>query len=187
MMDRWSLPKELEIGGRSYPIRYQFSAVLDILAAHADPELDADEKAEIMLTILFPDLQEMPAEFYSDALRSACEFIDCGQKGDGKPKPRLMDWHDDVGLIIPAINKAAGKEVRADPDLHWWTFMAYYMSIGESLFSTVLRIRQKRATGKKLDKPEEEFYRENKAIVDLKRHETAEEREEREKLLKMLG
>jgi hypothetical protein len=44
MMDRWTLPKTLEVGGKSYPIRYQYSAVLDILAAYEDPDLDDDEK-----------------------------------------------------------------------------------------------------------------------------------------------
>lgn len=185
-MTCWELPKELEVEGRKYPIRYQYTAILDILASQSDPDLDADEKFEILLTILYPDLQDMPVEHWPAAHQAACQFIDCGHKGDGRPKPRLMDWTDDAELIIPSINKVAGKEVRADPDLHWWTFWGYYMSIGDGLFATVLRVRQKRAARKKLDKFEEEFYRENKALIDLKRRESAEEREERERILKML-
>ena len=41
--------------------------------------------------------------------------------------------------------------------IHWWTFMGYYMSIGECLYSTILSIRDKILNGKKLEKYEREF------------------------------
>ena len=130
MMDRWTLPKTLNVGGKDYPIRYQYHAVLSVLSAYSDPELEPDEKQEIMLTIMFPNASEIPREHIADAIQKASEFIDCGQKDDGKPKPRVMDWNQDADIIIPAINKVAGMEVRANPDLHWWTFWGYFLSIG---------------------------------------------------------
>lgn len=186
MMDRWSLPKTLNVGGKDYPIRYQFGAVLDILSAYSDPDLEQDEKTEIMLAILFPEFREIPAEYIQEAITKACEFIDCGQKGEGKPKPRIMDWSQDAELIIPAINNVAGMEIRATPELHWWTFWGYFMSIGDSLFSSVLHIRRKKKSGKKLEKWEQEFYQENKHLVDLRAPETEEIKAEKENLLKWL-
>lgn len=186
MTDRWTLPKALNVGGKDYPIRYQFGAILDILAAYSDPELDSDEKVEVMLTILFPDLAEIPLCHIQEAVKKGSEFIDCGQKSDGRPKPKMMDWNQDADIIIPAINKVAGMEVRATPDLHWWTFWGFFMSIGDSLFSTVLHVRRKKLSGKKLDKWEEEFYRENRILVDIKTPETEEEKAEKARLLKLL-
>ena len=186
MMDRWSLPKTLNVGGKDYPIRYQFGPVLDILSAYSDQELDDEEKAEIMLKILYPDIEKIPETLISEAFEKACEFIDCGQKEEGTPKPRLMDWNHDADLIIPAINNVAGKEIRADPELHWWTFWGFFMSIGDSLFSSVIHIRKKKKSGKKLEKWEEEFYRENKSLIDMKTPETEEIKAEKESILKWL-
>lgn len=186
MIDRWTLPKSLNVGGKEYSIRYNFGAVLDVLAAYSDPDLDDDEKAEVLLTIIYPNLADIPQEHIHEAMQKACEFIDCGQKNDGKPKPKVMDWNQDADIIIPAINKVAGAEVRSNPDLHWWTFWGYFMSIGDSLFSSVLHIRRKISSRKKLDKWEEEFYRENKSMIDIKMPETEEEKAEKARLLKIL-
>lgn len=186
MMDRWSLPKALNVGGKDYPIRYQFGAVLDVLSAYGDPDLDDDEKVEVLLTILYPDFQEIPQENFLEAVQKACEFIDCGQKDDGKTKPRLVDWEQDADIIIPAINNVAGMEVRANPELHWWTFWGFFMSIGDSLFSSVLHIRSKKANRKKLEKREEEFYRENRYLIDMKTPETEKIKAEKESILKWL-
>lgn len=52
--------------------------------------------------------------------------------------------------------------------MHWWTFLGAYMEIADGLFSQVLYIRQKKAKGKKLEKWEMEFYKNNKKLIDLK-------------------
>lgn len=186
MMDRWSLPKALNVGGKDYPIRYQFGAVLDVLSAYSDQEMEDEDKAEVLLTIMYPGLEKIPREHLAEAYAKACEFIDCGQKDAGKPSPKVMDWNQDADIIIPAINSVAGMEVRANPELHWWTFWGFFMSIGDSLFSSVLHIRRKKANRKKLDKWEEEFYRENQNLVDLRTPETEEIKAEKENILKWL-
>ena len=186
MMDRWSLPQALNVGGKDYPIRYHFGAILDILSAYSDEELDDDDKAEVMLTIFYPDFKSIPVEDLPEAMAKACEFIDCGQKNDGSKKPKLMDWDMDADIIIPAINNVAGREVRATPDLHWWTFWGYFMSIGDSLFSSVLHIRRKKKNGKKLEKWEQDFYQENKYLIDMRTHETEEIKAEKESIMKWL-
>ena len=91
---------------------------------------------------------------------------------------KTIDWEQDEGLIFPEINRAAGGEVRALDYLHWWTFLGYFSSMGECLYSQVLNIRQKRAKGKKLEKWEQEFFRSHKELIVIREKLTAEEQAE---------
>lgn len=186
-MGVYDLPTSLRIGEVDFPIRCGWRAVMDIFAAYADPDLDDEMKTEIMLQILYPDWEKIPPQLLPEAISKACEFLDCGMKPDKKNRPRTMDWEQDAAIILPAVNAVAGREVRLDPNIHWWTFFGWYMSISDSLFSSVLSIRQKKAKGKKLEKYEEEFYRENKALIDLKQPESEEIRKEKENILKWLN
>ena len=52
------------------------------------------------------------------------------------------------------------------------------MEIEEGTFSVVLGIRQKKSKGKKLEKWEQEFYRNNQRLCDLRKRYTQEEQEE---------
>lgn len=185
-MNAYDLPTSLTIGEVEYPIRYGWRAVLDALAACADPELDDESKAYCMLRILFPTMEEIPAERLQEACERACEFIDCGQKEDGKPRPKLIDWEQDAAVIVPEINKVAGREIRLNPNIHWWTVFGWFMGIGDGLLASVLHIRSKKANGQKLEKWEQEFYQANKAMIDFHSQETDEIREEKENLLKWL-
>lgn len=124
-MTAYELPTSLNISGVDFSIRTDFRAIIDILIAWNDPELDEQAKSIVMIQILFEDWQSIPPEHLSEACQKACEFIDCGQTDDNpnKPKPRLMDWEQDGDMIVPAVNKVAGKEIRAIPYMHWWTFL----------------------------------------------------------------
>lgn len=186
MITAYDLPTSLVIGGAEYRIRYNWRAILDILCACSDPELDQGAKTHCLLTIFYPDLEKIPPALLHEACEKACEFIDCGQKDDGKPKPRVIDWQKDAAIIIPEINKVAGKEVRINPDIHWWTFFGWFMGIGDGTLATVIHLRQKKAKGKKLEKWEEEFYTANKDMVEIKNPETEEVRAEKDSILKWL-
>ena len=74
----------------------------------------------------------------------------------------------DFDIIIAPINRIAGCEVRALEYLHWYSFLSFYQEIGDCLFAQVVRIRDKKAHGKSLDKQDREFYRKNRDIIDLK-------------------
>jgi hypothetical protein len=185
-VNAYDLPTSLVIGEVAYPIRYGWRAVLDAISACSDQTLDDALKAYCMIRIMFPDWKEIPAERLQEACEKACEFIDCGQKRDDTPKPKLIDWDLDAAVIIPEINKVAGREVRMDPNIHWWTFFGWFMGIGDGLLASVLHIRTKKAKGQKLEKWEQEFYKSNKALVDMKEPETEEIREEKNRILKML-
>ena len=80
----------------------------------------------------------------------------------------MIDWEQDAAIIIPEINKVAGREIRLDPNIHWWTFMGWFMGIGDGLLASVLHVRQKLSNGKKLEQWEQEFYKANRSICDLK-------------------
>lgn len=149
-MRAYELPTSLNINGVAYTIRTDFRAIIDILIAMNDPDLDQQAKTFIMLQILYEEWQNIPFEDLTEACQKACEFIACGQTDDApnRPKPRLMDWEQDGDMIVPAVNKVAGKEIRAVPYMHWWTFFGYFMESGECLFNTVVGIRSKRQRAK---------------------------------------
>ena len=62
--------------------------------------------------------------------------------------------------------------------MHWWTFIAAYYEIGgDCTFSQIVRIREKLAKGKTLDKSDREWYRSNRHLVDFKTEYTTQENE----------
>ena len=174
MGSAWDFPTSLNIGGVDYEIRTDYRAVLDLFTALSDPELtDEDEQVtaymqnRVMLEIMFPQCDDIPLEHMQEALEKVTEFIDMGISDDRK-KPKTMDWEQDAPILIPAINRVLNCEIRAQKYLHWWTFLGAYMEIGESLFSNIVHIRQKKASGKKLEKWEQDFYNDNKSLIDFK-------------------
>lgn len=188
----WEFPTSLNVGGVDYEIRTDYRAVLDLLTALNDPELtDEDEQmtaymqSQVILQIMFPQFDDIPTENWQEALNKASEFIDMGIVDDRK-KPKTMDWEQDAPILIPAINKVLNCEIRAQKYMHWWTFLGAYMEIGESLFSSIVNIRQKKAKGKKLEKWELDFYKENKSLIDFRQNNQRSD-EERERLREYFG
>lgn len=191
-MNVWNFPISLNIGGVEYEIRTDYRVILDLLMALNDPELsDSDNKmsaymqSRVILEIMFPDWDNIPQEHIQEALDKVSEFIDMGI-GDDSKKPKTMDWEQDAPIIIPAINKVLNREIRAEKYMHWWTFLGAYMEIGEGLFSNIIHIRQKKAKGKKLEKWEQEFYKENKSLIDFQ-HKEKRSNEEKEMLRDYFG
>lgn len=187
MTGAWEIPTSLNVGGAEYKIRSDYRAILDILKFFNDPEYDQEEKWEICLDILYEDFESMPRKDWQEAEEKAAEFIDMGIKDDGKKRPHTMDWEQDAAIIIPPINRVLGKEIRLLPYLHWWTFLGAYMEIGESLFSQVLNIRNKKAKNKRLEKWEADFYAENKRLVDLNVKTVKRSEEEKNELRELFG
>lgn len=164
MFSAYSLPTTITSGGREYAIRNRgdYRVMLDVIAALNDFELEEDERAEAALIIfLEADIYELPD--IAQAAQQMCDFLSCGQEENERKRrqPKLMDWQDDAPMIVSGVNRVLGMEVRALPYLHWWTFVAAYMEIGESTLATVISIRDKTARGKKLEKFEKEFKRDH--------------------------
>lgn len=185
MTSAYSLLTQIEVSGTLYDIRTDFRVILDILQALNDPDAEAWEKQEIMFRILYVDYEAIPASDFTEACKKAVEFIDCGMP-ESKSHVRTMDWEQDASIIIPAVNKVAGREIRAVEYLHWWTFMGFFMEIEDGLFSQVLAIRQKKAKHQKLEKWEKEFERNNPELVKLKVIRSAEQQREIANLEKWL-
>lgn len=161
------LPTTLNVCGTDYKIRSDFRNILQIFLAFDDAELTDQDKVIICLQRMYVDYKMLPPAHYEAAYKAACAFIECGSQQDS-PGPRTLNWGKDEQLIFPAVNKAAGMEVRSIPYLHWWTFLGYFQSIDrDDLLGQVLVIRQKRAKGKKLEKHEQEFFRSNKRLCSL--------------------
>ena len=194
-MYAWKLPTSLEVGGKEYAMRTDYRAILDILAAMNDPEIfepgmtEDEKKIEqtmTMLQILYIDFDSIPPKYYQEAAEKAVDFIDCGIKGDDKPKPRTMDWEQDAPIIAPEVSKVAGRDIRVG-ETHWWEFFGYYLGIGEGMFNTIVSIREKRRKGKKLEKWEKESYQNNKNLIDLKVKKAERSDEEKEALRDLFG
>lgn len=172
----YDLPTSVCIGDTAYIIRSDYRAVLDICAALSDPELSQDERAIVALDIFYPAFSGceedgepvlMPQEHYEEALAECFLFINCGNSEPKRKAPRLVDWQQDFQYIVAPINRILGVELRS-AQVHWWTFMSAYFEIGDCLFAQIVRIRDKKARGKALDKSDREWYRKNRDLVDFK-------------------
>ena len=181
------LPKNLEINGKTYPIRTDFRDILRIIMAFNDPDLEDKEKMFICLFILYEQFEDIHQDEYGDAYLQAIRFIDCGEETKENENARLMDWEQDERILFPAINHAAGYETRSAEYVHWWTFMGYFMEIHDGVFSQVLSLRQKKSKGKKLEKWEQEFWRSNKDLCVLRPRLSKEEQEERDRINALLN
>lgn len=171
----YGLPTKVNICGEFHPVRYDFRVILDIFEALNDPNLNANERAIAVLTMFYPEYETISD--YEAAIKELYKFISCGEATEkGQKHGKLIDWSQDYKLIVSPINRILGKEIRSIPydldtntgGLHWWTFISAFQEIGDCFFAQVVRIRNKKAKGKKLDKSEREFYRQNKDIIAIK-------------------
>lgn len=182
----YELPTTIDIGDKVCQIRDNgdYRMVLDCFIVLQDLELaDNYERILSALIIFYEDLDidtalRLSEDEIQERVKKMYEFFECGQDTTyaNKNDYKLMDWKQDAQLVVSAINNVAGKEVREEEYLHWWTFMGYYMSIGESAFSTIVSIRYKIITGKKLEKHERDFKNENPQYF-IWNHKSIEEQE----------
>lgn len=150
--------------------------VLDCFSVLNDVELDERERVLACLIIFYEDFTEveqaldLTEEELTALIENAFLFFNCGQKHtSGETNYKTIDWEQDSQLISSAVNKVAGKEIRAEQYLHWWTFMGYFNAVGESALSTVVGIRDKIVKGKKLEKYEQQFRHDNPQYFDWDR------------------
>lgn len=166
----YSLPTSLTIKDKAYQIRNNgdYRVVLDCFSAISDIELSEDEKVLACLIIFyneFNDIDDIPKdqELVAELVTQMYKFFNCGQDDSvgASTGQKLIDWDGDSHMVMSAINNVAHVELRSVEYCHWWTFMGYYLSVGESVLSTVVSIRHKIVSGKKLEKWENDFRRDN--------------------------
>lgn len=180
----WELPMSLKVGVKDYAIHGDFRDILDIfrhLNDRAQPEF---VRWQVALALFYED--PIPEKHRAEAMEQMAWFLSCGRQ-ERDPGPRLLDWEQDAHLIVADVNKVAGTEIRALPFLHWWTFLSYFHGVGEGQLSTLVSLREKLRTGKKLEPWEQEYYRKNRAQVELKKQYSPEELAEKERLEALLG
>ena len=176
----WSLPISVEIDGAEYAIRNKcdYRVVLDVISALNDEELEMEYRVECALFIFYEDLTGL--KDIQTAIVEMMKIINLGKEetAEEEAKPKLMDWKHDFQQIAPPISRVLGYSVRdAKNYTHWYDFIGAYMEIGDCTFANIISIRNKRMKGKKLEDWEQEFYRENKKIIDLPHKLTDEEQE----------
>lgn len=163
-MNKYSLPKSIEIAGVECGIDSDFRNILQIFTILNDPDLLPQEAAMVALEWFYTDTAYMAD--LKTALTEMFTFISCGEQskkpsGDDDSHEQWYDWDKDFNIIIAPINRILGYDVRGVEYLHWWTFMSAFMEIGECTFSTYVTIRKKLAKNIKLEKYEEKIYREH--------------------------
>lgn len=175
----YDLPTTVIVDEQCYSIRNKadYRVILDAVIACQDPELTDEERVISSIIIFYEDVNSVQDVFTvfqspAKAFQSMMDFISLNNDNTGcKVNHKLIDWEQDEKIIVSAINNVARTEIRALPYLHWWTFIGYYMAVGESSLSTIVGIRSKIARGKKLEKYEQNFKRENPQYFSWKRDE----------------
>lgn len=166
----YDLPTSIFIDGTEYKIRNagDFRMVIDCFSALGDIEMGEDYRILASLIIFyedFNDIDDIPKDekLLVSLVKEMYIFFNQGQEEEDRQsvKPKLIDWDKDAQLIMAAVNKVAQRELRLEPYVHWWTFIGYYMAIGESVLSTVVSIRDKILKGSKMEKWEKEYQRDN--------------------------
>ena len=183
-MTGWDLPKETAIGGKTYALHTDYRDILTIFSCLQDENYPEFLRWRIALALFYEP--EVPEEDFGEAAEFFRWFICCGQEEEKNPGPQLLDWEADAQVIVSDVNKVAGREIRALPYLHWWTFLGWFHGIGEGTLSTLVSIRDKLRRGKKLETWEQEYYRRNKKQVDMRKKYSASELAEQERLQKLL-
>ena len=171
----WSLPSAVKIGGKAWAIRTDYRDILRIIKKLNDLEEDEKVRVYVSLALFYPDFENMPESILREAAGKMMWFISCGEEEDGRKHPKLIDWEQDYSMIVADINKVAGRDVREPAPLHWWSFVSMFNGIGEGQLSTVVAIREKKHTRKRLEKWEQEFYRKNRSKVEFKQRYTSAE------------
>ena len=166
----YEIPTSVTVGGQSFTIRNRgdYRIVLDCFSCLNDEELTKQEKLFACLIIFYEDFNKLEdvitleQETFNQLIEQMYSFFYCNELNIGiKTSFKALDWDTDSQLVCAAVNKVSHMEVRTVEYLHWWTFMGYFMEIGESVIATVVSIRSKIMKGKKLEKHEQEFRKNN--------------------------
>ena len=183
-MIEYELPTSVILNNTAHAIRKDgdFRMVLDCFKLLQDVELDENERILACLVVFYDELDGVESVHQlgdiEEAVKQMFSFFNCNQSAVGiKAEGKVIDWDKDAMMVISAVNKVAGKEIRAEKYVHWWTFMSYYMAIGDSPLATIVNIRRKRIQGKKLEKYEQDYVKENPELFRIEQTYTQEEQD----------
>ena len=183
-MLEYELPTSVILNDTVFAIRRDgdFRMVLDCFRLLQDEELSDIERIFACLMTFYADISSLEEldklGDIEEAVKQMFLFFNCNQENVGaKAEGKVIDWDKDALMIISAVNKVAGKEIRAEKYLHWWTFLSYYMAIGECTLATVVNIRRKLMKNEKLEKYEQKFVKDSPELFNRRDNYTKDEKD----------
>lgn len=158
-------PETVTINTTEYRLNTDFRACLKIIMAFEDNELTPQEKQLILLGNLY---SVVPNDLNA-ALDRANWFLNGGKEDaniNTEENPRVYSFAKDGNFIYAAFRQTHGIDL-ATAQLHWWTFLALFMDLGQdTTFCQLTALRKRLKTGK-ASKEERAAAREMGSMIDL--------------------
>lgn len=162
------LPTSVDISGEIYQINVDFRTCLKVIMAFEDNDLTPQEKQIILLSNLYPTMPEN----LEAAITQAQWFLNggktAGDDAEGESSPRVYSFIKDANFIFAAFRQTHGIDLQK-ADLHWWTFLALFMDLGQdTTFCQLVALRKRLKTGK-ATKEERAAAREMGELIELEK------------------
>lgn len=157
-------PETLIIGTTEYQLHADFRTCLKIIMAFEDNDLTPQEKQLVLLNNLY---SVVPNDM-DTAFQQAQWFLNGGKESDSEsdPSPRVYSFAKDANFIYAAFRQTHGIDL-STAQLHWWTFLALFMDLGQdTTFCQLVSLRKRLQTGK-ATKEERAAAREMGELVEL--------------------
>jgi hypothetical protein len=140
-----SPPETVEIDGQAVRIKTDFRHSLRTIMAMEDNDLTPHEKVSILLRNAYEEIPANPEQ----AIEKAHWFLNCGKVNEEqKDAPRVYSFSQDAQMIFSAFWQTHAIDL-TKAELHWWTFVALFMDLGQdTAFSQLVSLRQRVKTGK---------------------------------------
>lgn len=182
-MNTWELPLSVDLGGRAYRIQTDYRDILKILRILADERYHPRARW-LWAVAAFLHPETPPMEHFQTACDCLARFLQGGENTCVCQDSPLIDWEADAPEILDGVNAVAGRDVRSDEYLHWWTFLSCFHNIREGRLADLVAIRHKRQKGHRLTDAEQEYVR--RFPNKFRPKETEEDRKQKEMLEEML-
>jgi len=163
------LPTTVTLDGRLLYLNTDWRDIKHCIKILSDDKLSDAVKANACLQIFVDNYMDIADG--QNAIEALYNFIDCGEPpANSKGMPKEMDWDIDFSAIISDMNKVAGREIRREPYVHWFEFVAWYHAIGEGNLTYRVNIRRKLQKRDKLTPDESDWVRRNPEKAFLRDH-----------------
>jgi len=141
-------PESITIADTEYQLNTDFRACLKIIMAFEDNELTPQEKQLVLLGNLY---SVVPNDLTA-ALERANWFLNGGKENTPDENPtspvRVYSFAKDGNFIYAAFRQTHGIDL-STAKLHWWTFLALFMDLGQdTTFCQLTALRKRLKTGK---------------------------------------
>lgn len=141
-------PESVTIADTEYQLNTDFRSCVKIIMAFEDNDLTSQEKQLILLGNLY---SVVPNDLTA-ALERANWFLNGGKENTPDENPispvRVYSFAKDGNFIYAAFRQTHGIDL-ATTQLHWWTFLALFMDLGQdTTFCQLTALRKRLKTGK---------------------------------------